>query len=318
MSLPAPITALMKLWKYGETLADATPHWYEITGHANVTGFVEGATSYLIVLEDGGFGDADLTVNGVIVDPLGIARCAPETCDGADNDCDGQIDESTCDDGNPCTDDVCDPAAGCSNPPNTATCDDGNACTTGDVCVAGTCTGTDRPATACDDGNPCTDDSCLAQTGCAHADNTATCDDGDACTTGDACAGGACSGEAIDCDDGDACTLDSCDPPTGQCGHESKTCDKDSDGDGTPDEQDCAPDDKTVHPKATEACNQRDDDCDGEIDENLGCDTEAEESSGCTASTGTNGRGSAPLVLLALFAIALGALRRRAAILPAP
>ncbi len=43
--------------------------------------------------------------------------------------------------------------------------------------------------------------------------------------------------------------------------------DLDKDGDGTPDDKDCAPLDKTVFPGAKEACNGVDDDCDGETDE---------------------------------------------------
>jgi hypothetical protein len=45
----------------------------------------------------------------------------------------------TCDDGNACTDDFCDPLLGCQNVPNTAPCDDGSACTVGDVCSGGAC-----------------------------------------------------------------------------------------------------------------------------------------------------------------------------------
>ncbi len=41
----------------------------------------------------------------------------------------------------------------------------------------------------------------------------------------------------------------------------------DSDGDGSPDTQDCAPDSAAVHPGAEEHCNGVDDDCDGMIDE---------------------------------------------------
>jgi hypothetical protein len=40
-----------------------------------------------------------------------------------------------CDDGNPCTDDACDPAQGCSSTPNEAPCEDGDPCTSGDGCV---------------------------------------------------------------------------------------------------------------------------------------------------------------------------------------
>ncbi|MBK8169261.1 MAG: hypothetical protein IPK60_02820 [Sandaracinaceae bacterium] len=57
-----------------------------------------------------------------------------------DNTCPGG-----CDDGQPCTDDVCDPMVGCvSTSDATNTCDDGNACTTGDQCNArGICLASD-------------------------------------------------------------------------------------------------------------------------------------------------------------------------------
>ncbi|NQY92462.1 MAG: hypothetical protein HRT46_12520, partial [Deltaproteobacteria bacterium] len=94
-----------------------------------------------------------------------------------------------CDDGNPCTDDSCDPAAGCANPNNPAPCDDGDSCT---------------------------DDACDSALGCHSMDNSSDCDDGNACTTSDTCAGGACvGGAAPDCDDGNVCTDDSCDPSSG-------------------------------------------------------------------------------------------------------
>ena len=44
-----------------------------------------------------------------------------------------------CDDGNLCTDDVCEPDTGCTNPPNQLPCDDGDWCTDGDQCSGGTC-----------------------------------------------------------------------------------------------------------------------------------------------------------------------------------
>ena len=75
-----------------------------------------------------------------------------------------------CMDGNPCTDDTCDPVVGCVHVNNTAPCDDGNSCTTGDTCSGGTC----RPGgpTNCDDGNCCTIDGCNPATGCVHTTNT--------------------------------------------------------------------------------------------------------------------------------------------------
>ena len=89
-----------------------------------------------------------------------------------------------CQDGNECTDDHCDPVAGCLYVPNVAACDDGDACTLGDGCAASECVpGAGEPN--CDDGNGCTDDSCDAQLGCLHAVNEADCEGG-------VCSGGVC------------------------------------------------------------------------------------------------------------------------------
>jgi hypothetical protein len=139
-----------------------------------------------------------------------------ETCDPVEG-CDPGV-PLDCDDGNPCTDDLCDPVLGCVHVNNTAPCDDGDLCTSGDQCQGGTCvglpvacndgslcngietcdpgTGACLPGTSlvCDDGNECTDDSCDPLLGCVFANNTAPCDDGDACTTSDTCQAGVCSG----------------------------------------------------------------------------------------------------------------------------
>ncbi len=119
-----------------------------------------------------------------------------------------------CDDNNGCTDDSCDPVAGCLHTNNTAPCNDADPCTTNDACSGGACVGGAAPN--CDDANPCTDDACDPAVGCVHTDNTAPCDDGNACTTNDACSGGACvGGAAPNCDDANPCTDDACDPAVG-------------------------------------------------------------------------------------------------------
>ena len=119
-----------------------------------------------------------------------------------------------CGDGNPCTDDSCDPMIGCIHGANTDPCNDGNACTEADVCADGQCGG--GGGVDCDDGNPCTNDSCDWQTGCVNQENQEPCDDLNACTAGDICGGGVCNpGAAVNCDDEDVCTTDSCVPTTG-------------------------------------------------------------------------------------------------------
>ena len=136
------------------------------------------------------------------------AAAAAESCDGVDNDCDGAVDEDTCDDGNPCSEDACLGGGGCQNLPlDGIECLDGDPCTVIDQCVNGVCTG--QPVN-CDDANPCTDDGCQETGGCVHTPNTLLCDDGDPCTLGDHCVDSACEGTSLSCDDGNPCTDDLC------------------------------------------------------------------------------------------------------------
>ncbi len=145
-----------------------------------------------------------------------------------------------CADDNPCTDDLCKPATGCSFKNNFATCDDGDPCTTKDVCEAGVCL---PGGAACDDSNPCTVDSCDAATGeCTNTpSDAAPCTDGSPCTAGDHCSGGVCVPGTFDgCDDGNQCTVDSCIDET-TCQHLPLT--------GT----DCADDDLCTSPDVCKA-----------------------------------------------------------------
>ncbi|MCO4760633.1 MAG: hypothetical protein KC502_03970 [Myxococcales bacterium] len=150
---------------------------------------------------------------------LGAKSSAKESCNGTDDDCDGQTDEdTTCDDDNACTIDACE-AGKCSHTKNAAACDDGDACTENDSCATGTCVGTKK---ACDDNNTCTTDACDMKTGCSHAPaQTGSCDDGDVCTSDDKCTAGKCAGTAKDCDDNNACTADSC--AAGTCTNKAST-----------------------------------------------------------------------------------------------
>jgi hypothetical protein len=141
-------------------------------------------------------------------------------CKGCDN-------SEDCNDGNPCTDDLCQDQS-CMTQPNVLPCDDGDSCTTDDFCAASQCmAGTPID---CDDSNDCTIDSCAAGSGCQHdsvfgqpckfdvdcqvaGSSRATCEGGfcvcGACGTGsdcadlnedgirdDACAWYGCTGEA--------------------------------------------------------------------------------------------------------------------------
>ncbi len=169
--------------------------------------------------------------------PAAVENClpSPEICDGEDNDCDGETDEDLCDDGNPCTENNCDPekatalSHGCTATNLTIGCEDGNPCTIDDTCGGGSChTGGPKD---CDDGSMCSADSCDETTGdCLHEPIPGPCDDSSVCTNGDMCQGIVCiPGPVTSCDDANLCTDDSCDPQSG-CQHDNNAVECD-DGD---------------------------------------------------------------------------------------
>ena len=168
--------------------------------------------------------------------PCGQHRCDAGRCvvaatperacdDGLDCTSDDQCDTLgqcrgtpvVCDDGDPCTDEACEPDKGCvANPAPGRACDDGDGCTLGDACdEAGVCIGSTK---TCDDGDPCTVDTCDPVAGCRNEPGDGlACDDGDACTLADRCQAGLCLGVARPCGDDNPCTADRCDPATGAC-----------------------------------------------------------------------------------------------------
>ncbi|GMV41742.1 MAG: hypothetical protein AMXMBFR64_34580 [Myxococcales bacterium] len=162
-------------------------------------------------------GEPDGDAGGCVLSNGGV-----ETCNGVDDDCDGQVDEDTCDDGDPCTFDVCIAGVGCGIDPyvviccdTAADCYDANSCTNED-CVDGVCSyELNLPGICCfsdadcDDQNECTDDLCMGSY-CQHYASKAP---------------GCCSITA-DCNDGDPCTLDLCDQY--HCAHANTCCTSDA------------------------------------------------------------------------------------------
>ena len=184
----------------------------------------------------------------------GLTSCAgpvpaAETCNGLDDDCDGQTDElagtgctlsnqwGTCPGVTSCVggDEVCTGVQpqpevcnglddNCDSNTDEGTCNDAIACTV-DLCDgAGGCTHETESGWCLIEGacvanltiNP--DDTCLYcnaavdQGDWAGVPAGAACNDGDTCTDNDQCDGsGGCAGSGTDCDDGKPCTVDTCD-----------------------------------------------------------------------------------------------------------
>ena len=157
-----------------------------------------------------------LPIHSGLGDPCEFEDACQTTADCADNDActievcaqDGAVrickyPALDCDDGNPCTDDFCDPPVGCVYKPlNPALdCDDGVACTI-TSCVNGVGCHQEASDAACeDDEDPCTAvPHCDAVNGCVYP---SACDDGDPCTqdvcTVDAKDGVSCSYVALNC-----------------------------------------------------------------------------------------------------------------------
>ncbi|HEY2774590.1 MAG TPA: hypothetical protein VGK20_11145 [Candidatus Binatia bacterium] len=93
----------------------------------------------------------------------GLACTIGERCIGGACTASGT---TSCDDGNPCTDEFCAPDGSCLRSYNSNACNDGNPCTTGDRCLGGTCTGSGT--IDCSDDDLCTSDVCDPIDGSCH------------------------------------------------------------------------------------------------------------------------------------------------------
>ncbi len=112
-----------------------------------------------------------------------------------------------CDDGKPCTNDICNSNGSCkyTNVAAGTSCGDMDVCNGEEVCnSSGTC-GTGTPVTCQDDGNPCTVESCDVDNGCASTPGN----EGGACSLPGGAAGQCAEGACVNqCDDGNPCTTD--------------------------------------------------------------------------------------------------------------
>ncbi|MEC8024156.1 MAG: hypothetical protein VX223_09505, partial [Myxococcota bacterium] len=169
--------------------------------------------------------------------------CVVVLCELAEGQIEGECTTSsrTCYDGVNCTFDTCDPNVGCVfktlagcevGCDDDADCDDGNLCTD-DVCELdeSACSNT---LIACNDGDPCTLDACTPDTGtCASLPWPACDDEGGDCaddtkcqSVSNACLSGYCAGpdddkrcifEPVLCNDANSCTTDVCESEGAGC-----------------------------------------------------------------------------------------------------
>lgn len=183
---------------------------------------------------------------------------------------DASSDDAAADAGRPDAHVTCEPGAHVGEPCRTTNdCADGCFCNGIELCVEGVCAAGDAP---CDDGAECTTDICNEELRtCQFESDHDACADDDLCNGEEQCVpfAGCRPGLRLRCVDGDPCTVGSCDPAAG-CSYEVR----DLDGDGFADHR-CGGDDcfddpadgSSVHPGATEVCdNGRDDDCNGVLD----------------------------------------------------
>lgn len=136
--------------------------------------------------------------DGIDDDCDGMSDCADSDCLGAscddasvctendacaaDGTCTGTA--ITCADENPCTDDACDPASGCTFTNNTASCDDGFWCNGPDQCTDGACVAVGPPpcASFCNETTMACDQ-CFVDADCGTASTSSwgACDYGSTC-----------------------------------------------------------------------------------------------------------------------------------------
>jgi hypothetical protein len=166
-------------------------------------------------------------LSGICVD--GVSPCGiDEICNEDNDECnlppDCQID-SECDDGNPCTDDMCSSGI-CEHVNNSSFCDDNDACTANDICSAGVCMGTPIPGCGESPVQP------------VDLDNDGVVNHRDLCPNtpaGEAVDTNGCSCSQLDDDDDgvdncdDGCPLDPDKTKPGQCGCDTQDIDTDND-----------------------------------------------------------------------------------------
>ena len=143
--------------------------------------------------------------------------CAQKGCGtaGLEDECTCGPNDGICDDGNPCTDDVCNDEQLCISEANTQECDDGNPCTTNDICSEEVCGGELLPLEELVE----LDCICALDEDCDSVENNNLCDGTLYCDkAAEEDVSGVCvvdQATILVCVDLHDCTDDSCDPIEG-------------------------------------------------------------------------------------------------------
>jgi len=148
----------------------------------------------------------------------------PDSCDGS-GACleNNEVAGTSCDDdGEVCTDDVCDESGACEHVANTDPCDDGLFCNGADTCSGGTCSAHAGSECAGADGDGNCVESCNEETDTCDAPDPdgSACADGIVCNGTETCSAGVCgnsSGNPCAGPDNDNNCTESCNENTGLC-----------------------------------------------------------------------------------------------------
>ena len=213
-------------------------------------------------LDDDNDGDADT----LDCSPLNsaVSSAATETCDGVDNNCNGQLDEGFADTDTDLTPDCRDLDDDNDGDPDSADCAPLNAAIRHGATEL--CNGKDDNCSGTtDEGFPDSDGDTTKD--CLDADDD---NDGDPDSTDCAPLAALVSRLAVETCNAvdDNCSGATDEGFTNTDGDTSADCvDSDDDNDGDPDTTDCAPKVAAISKNAVESCNAKDDDCDGKVDE---------------------------------------------------
>jgi cysteine-rich repeat protein len=259
------------------------------------------------VCSDGQCYSGELATNGTHCELAGAegallcleGNCVASICG------DALVDDRTseqCDDGNPADGDGCE--VGCTySCTESSECDDSNVCNGDETCDtelhACRVGESADDATSCGENRECLEGRCL-QVGCGNgvlesdlgefcddgnledhdgcdSDCTFTCEADEHCDDGDVCNGAetcnveiyqCVAGEELSCDDGSDCTDNTCDP-IGGCVY--PLFDGDGDGHASQDlgacGDDCNDEDNTIYSGAAELCDNKDNNCNDDVDE---------------------------------------------------